>query len=523
MHMDNVEPTGLDAGVLKELEAIFGLENVTATDVDRAAYARDLWPKTHLWMSEGKIPHPPDAIVWAENEEQVSALLRLATDRRFPVIPFGAGSGVCGGTLPKSRGVILDMKKMDKILEVNARALTATVEPGIIGQHLEQELNRRGFTMGHFPSSIYCSSLGGYLAARSAGQLSARYGKIEDMAISMRVVLPSGDVVETTCAPRSAAGPDWSQIFIGGEGTLGVITRAVMRIYPYPESRLFRAFTFQGVTPALESIRQIMRAGVQPACVRLYDELDTILIGGKKEDSVETPIDHHPGPENPVKKALHNISSGLQDTLLGIPKITGRLAEYVKGKCLMVLTFEGTDIMTSAELETSVLICKKNKGVDEGEGPAQRWWENRYNVSYNQSRVFYRGSFVDTIEVATTWDKVEKLYYAVRKAVSPHAFIMAHFSHAYVHGCSIYFSVVSRGTDEAEAVKTYDAVWDAAMKVTLKHGATVTHHHGVGLHKAGPMTRELGGLMAVFRDFKKAVDPGNILNPGKLGLPDWEE
>ncbi len=448
--------------------------------------------------------------------------MKLANEKKFPVIAYGAGSGVCGGTLPTSRGVVLDLKKLDKIYEVNDKSLTVTAGPGIVGQHLEQELNRRGYTMGHFPSSIYCSTLGGYLAARSAGQLSARYGKIEDMAMGIRVVLASGEVVETLCAPRSAAGPNWAQLFIGSEGTFGIITRAVMRIYPYPESRLFHAFTFNGVHDALESMREIMRAGVMPAAVRLYDELDTILIGGKKEGSVEDPINFDEPDESPVKQALHKLKEGIQDVLVSIPKATGRAAEFIKGKCLLVLTFEGTPAMTAAELKTSIDICKKNNGEDAGEEPGRRWWNNRYNVSYNQSKVFYQGSFVDTIEVATTWDKVEQLYHDVRRAVSKHAFIMAHFSHAYTHGCCVYFSIVSRGRNEDDAIKTHKAVWDAALGECLKAGATVTHHHGVGLFKGEYLLKELGGLTDVFFKMKKAIDPANILNPGKLGLPDWE-
>jgi len=163
-------------------------------------------------------------------------------------------------------------------------------------------------------------------------------------------------------------------------------------------------------------------------------------------------------------------------------------------------------------------ICKRNNGVDSGEEPGKRWWENRYNVSYNQSRVFDRGSFVDTIEVATTWDKVESLYHAVRKAVSPHALIMAHFSHAYTHGCCIYFSVISRGKTEEEAAKLYRTIWDSAMEATIKAGATVTHHHGVGFHKAEYLRRELGPLAGRFQDVKDVFDPNNILNPGKMGL-----
>ncbi len=518
INMKILESSKLTPSVFGKIERIVGAGNVSVKDTDRAAYSRDLWPITHIWMRHGHIPHPPDAVVWVENEAQISALLKLANEEKFPVIPFAAGSGVCGGALPLSGGVVLDIKKMNRILEVNDRTLTVTAEAGIIGQHLEMELNRKGYTMGHFPSSIYCSALGGYLAARSAGQLSAKYGKIEDMVMGMRVVLANGEAVETVVTPRSAAGPDWTQLFVGSEGTLGVITKAVMRIYPYPESRLFRGFIFTGIHDALESIRLIMRAGIVPAAVRLYDELDTILIGSKKEDSVEAPIRFEPEEKNLVKTVMHNFFDSFQNILMSVPKLTGRVAEKVKGKCLLILTFEGTPEITETELKLSMDICKRNNGVDSGEEPGKRWWENRYNVSYNQSRVFDRGSFVDTIEVATTWDKVESLYHAVRKAVSPHAFIMAHFSHAYTHGCCIYFSVISRGKTEEEAAKLYRTIWDSAMEATIKAGATVTHHHGVGFHKAEYLRRELGPLAGRFQDVKDAFDPNNILNPGKMGL-----
>lgn len=513
----------LSPSVFEKLADIFGESNVSRKEVDRAAYSRDLWPLAQIWMQHGRMYYPPDAIVWAQNENQISALLRLANQEKFPVVPFAAGSGVCGGTLPICGGVVLDVKKMDRIVEINDKSLTVTAEAGIIGQRLEMELNRKGYTMGHFPSSIYCSALGGYIAARSAGQLSAKYGKIEDMVMSIRVVLPNGDTIETPNAPRSAAGPDWKHLFMGSEGTLGVVTKAVMRIHPYPKSRLFRGVMYKGIHGALESIREIMRAGAAPAAVRLYDELDTILIGSKKEDSVEAPIKFGPEEKNLVKTVLHNVFDGLQNALLGAPKITARLAEKVKGNCLLVLTFEGEPELTETQLKMSLDICARNGGDDQGEEPGKRWWENRYNVSYNQSRVYDRGAFADTIEVATTWDKLEGLYHAIRKAVSPHAFIMAHFSHAYIHGCSIYFTVVSRAKTEEEAADLYRLIWNRAMEETLKAGATVTHHHGVGLLKSEYLRREQGKLREVYQDLKNLLDPNNILNPGKTGLAPFEK
>ncbi len=516
--MSLIPDSKLSAQTLKKLEDIVGASNVSVKETDRAAYSRDLWPQGQIWMMHLDIPHPPDAVVWVESEEQIIGLLKLANEEKFPVIPFAAGSGVCGGALPLAGGVVMDIKKMARIIEINDKTLTVTAEAGIIGQHLEMELNRKGYTMGHFPSSIYCSALGGYLAARSAGQLSAKYGKIEDMVMGMRIVLPDGSKAQTISSPRSAAGPNWAQVIIGSEGTLGVITQATMRIYPYPESRRYSSFIFHGVHDALESIREIMRAGVVPAAVRLYDELDTILIGSKKEDSVEAPVRLEEEHESIVKKFMHGFFDAFQNIMLGVPKFSGKMAEKVKGKCLLVLTFEGTPRITETELAVSMDICKKNNGVDAGEEPAKRWWENRYNVSYNQSRVFDRGSFVDTIEVCTTWDKVEQLYHDLRKAVSQRAFIMAHFSHAYIHGCSIYFSVVGRGKTEEDTLKLYREIWDGAMEEALKAGATVTHHHGVGLHKAEYMKRELGRLAPLYQSVKDVIDPNNILNPGKMGL-----
>ncbi|MEW6201782.1 MAG: FAD-binding oxidoreductase [bacterium] len=523
--MKNIPNTQLDENMLKYLTDNFGEKNVSVSNTDRAAYSRDLWPLSTIWMlHENRMPYPPDAIVWAENEEQIAKLLKLANEKKFPIIAYGAGSGVCGGTLPLYGGVILDIKKMDKIVEINDKSLTVRVQTGIIGQHLEHELNHKGYTMGHFPSSIYCSTVGGYLAARSAGQLSTKYGKIEDMVLSLRVVLADGTIVETTSTPRSATGPNFTQLFVGSEGTLGIITEAVLKIYPLPESRIFRGVLFKDIASGIEAIRRIMRSGVTPAAVRLYDELDTILVGAKKEESVEAPIQYEPEEEKEdlVKKVTHKIFDGLQNILLGMPGVAGKLAESLHGKCLLIITFEGDSKLTETELKIALEECAKAGGEDKGEEPGRRWWENRYNVSYNMSKVFWRGSFTDTIDVAATWDKIEPLYHAVRKAVSPYGLIMAHFSHAYIHGCSIYFTVISRGRSEEDAAKRYKKIWDAALAVCADFGATVSHHHGIGLSKAQWLKKELGGLMDVYRSLKQVLDPNNILNPGKMGLTEEE-
>ena len=195
--MDKLELVAPDPGLVKALVDAIGQENVSTSTVDRVSYARDYWIREILFLREGQVPHPPDVVVWPEDAAQVARLFNVARKFKTSLIPFGGGSGVAGGALATHGGIVVDMKKMDKIISLDEKSLTVTVGPGILGQRLEMELNRRGYTMGHFPSSIYCSTLGGYLAGRSAGQLSTKYGKIEDMVLSMEVVLPSGKIFQT--------------------------------------------------------------------------------------------------------------------------------------------------------------------------------------------------------------------------------------------------------------------------------------------------------------------------------------
>lgn len=506
-----------DKELYSALSRILEPARVSCSEADRISYGRDLWPLGTIRIQHGELPYHPDLIVWPQNTREVSEILRLARERRIPVIPFGGGSGVCGGTLPLKGGMIVDCKRMSKILRIDELSLTVSAESGIIGEDLERELNRKGYTTGHFPSSMYCSTLGGWVATRSAGQLSAKYGKIEDMVVSLQVVLPGGEVLETKTTPRTSTGPDFNQIFIGSEGTLGLITRATIKIHPYPQSRRFRGFLFKNVPAGLEAIRKIMQKGLRPAAVRLYDELDTLMVvSGKVKATSANSRD---------KKEKGKISSFGPEMLkraervaLTHPSIIDKLTGLLPESCLLVLTFEGAEEMTEVEERLAVDICRAGGGEDQGAEPAERWWKERYKVSYSMSTVFALDSFVDTIEVATTWDRLERLYFAMREAVSRYALVMAHFSHAYHEGCSIYFTFAASAKGKEKKVELYQKIWDAAMDLCVKEGATISHHHGVGYLKAPWMGQEHGEAMRIYRSLKAAIDPENIMNPGKMGL-----
>lgn len=486
---------------------------VSTREYDRVSYARDLWPKALLWIRQGRLPPPPDLVVWPRTEDEVAQVIAFARERRLPVIPFGAGSGVCGGVWAIHGGIALDLKKLEKVGPVDPDALSVEAGAGVIGEPFERHLNQQGYTLGHFPSSIYMSTLGGWLAARSAGQLSNKYGKIEDMVLSLRAVTGRG---EALAAPeRPCTGPDLAQVLIGSEGTLCAFTSAKLRVHPFPEHRAFRGLKFKTVEHGVEAIRRLYREGLRPAVVRLYDPFDTALVGRS-----------HGAPHTRTPPSLRSafradlvpqVLRHLTPRTLGRPRVFNKITSVLRN-CLLVLVFEGELRRTQREEEAAREVCLRLGASDEGEEPARRWMETRYDVSYKMSPILDDGGFADTMEVATTWDRVLDVYERVREAVAPLAFVLCHFSHAYVEGCSLYFSFAASGGSEAEQEQRYDALWRAALGAAMSAGATVSHHHGVGLLKARALLEELGDGRRLLHGLKQAFDPDGIMNPGKLGL-----
>ncbi len=521
MSLISISP--LFPSILEKLRAIVGEENVSIRDVDRYTYSRDMSPVNLMQTTEGELIHSPSAIVWPGTTKEVSKICKLSYREKIALTPFGAGSSVVAGCVPVRGGIVVDLKKMNKVVDIDPVSNLITAEGGIIGEHLEREAARHGFTVGHFPSSIYSSTLGGYLAARSAGQLSAKYGKIEDMVVGMEVVLPQGQIVNTLVTPRSATGPDWNQIMVGSEGTCGFITKATCKMWPAPKSRRFLAFVFPDAIAGAEAIRVMFRHDLRPAAVRLYDEFDTMLVGTSgKSGAHGSPLDFLPVREfgNMVYQLIPSALKKTKRFLARRADMINILGRFANKGCLLVLMFEGEEKLVDYEFEAATTICEQMDGQNKGPELAINWYKNRYHVSHKQTKVYFNGAFVDTIEVATTWDKVMRLYQQVRQAVSPLAFIMAHFSHAYLDGCSIYFTFVSAGETPLEAEKAHRRIWDAAMDATTRVGGTISHHHGIGFSKARFMNQEHGHMMKVFQCIKDELDPESLCNPGKMGLID---
>jgi alkyldihydroxyacetonephosphate synthase len=438
-----------------------------------AQHSRDTWCLAVLRGLRGTLTARPLCVLTPVTLEEVSEALQYANHHGLAVVPFGGGSGVCGAVLPADGAIVIDLRRMNRIVEINETALTVRVQAGMMGNAFEAALNDAGYTMRNFPQSIDLSTVGGWISTRAAGQFSTRYGSTEDMLLALDVVLPDGHVLRTRIGPRSATGPDLRNIFLGAEGTLGIVTEATMRIWPLPEDSRGQAFGFASLHDGLEAIRLIMRAGWRPPVVRLYDGIETARL-------------------------FPDVSTGTN--------------------CLLILLSEGPAALTTAEAAACAGLCVAQGGNAVGDAPVQRWMAERNHVPSFES-FLQRGLVLDTIEVAVTWDRIDDLYREVIAALQTVDGILVasgHSSHSYAQGTNIYFTFVARPGDAEQAEATYLRCWEVAMDATLRCGGTISHHHGIGRLRTPWMERELGGGLAVLRALKHALDPNGIMNPGVL-------
>ena len=470
----------LDDTLLTELRGLVGDGAIATDPAELDSRSRDCWPRLTIRERAGETLPRPGAVAWPVSTEQVAAVYRWASEKGVAVVPYGGGGGVTGAAAPLAGCLMLDTKRMASIGPLDEVSGLVTVGPGVIGQTLEEWLGYRGWTLGHFPSSITVSSVGGFAAARSAGQASTKYGKFEHMVAGLEAVLPDGTVVRCRPQPASAAGPDLVQLLLGGEGTLGLITSVDLRVHPKPEAMAFRGYRMPDFAGGLDAIRGVLRKDLRPAVVRLYDEADTNL--------------NHP---------------------------------ELGGGCLLVTVCEGYGPLVDVEDAAFRAAVAAAGGEDLGDEPARHWHAHRYDVSWRLADFIKPGGLfgdavaLDTCEVAAPWALLPGTYDAVRAALGVSMdLVMCHASHAYRDGACLYFTfgAAAQG-DEESARARYDAAWRGAMEAALAAGATITHHHGVGLVRAPYLAAELGeGGMATLRRIKDALDPAGIANPGKLSL-----
>ena len=470
-------PVALDDAFVTRLSGVCPIER----DPEALATAsRDWWPLALVWDAEGTAQPVAAIVARPLDTAQVADVLRVANDARVPVTVAAGRSGVCGGSVPVHGGVVLDLTALDGIVAVDRESLILDVRAGTFGTPLEEQLrDEYGATLGHFPQSIDISTVGGWLACRGAGQKSTRYGKIEDMVTGIDVVLADGRVVHTGGAPRAAVGPDLTQLFVGSEGTLGVITQARLRLHPAPAAEIRGAWRPPSFAAALDASRRVLQRGATPAVIRLYDGIEA-----ERNFGLDAA---------PLLLVLDEGDAYVVDAVERI--VREEFAEFARADDALVA----------------------------------QWLEHRNDVSALH-RAIEAGLVVDTMEIAAPWAVLDALFHnvcAALLAVDGVLAASAHLSHAYTDGGCLYFTFAALpdtdlpgdGTGRTRE-RCYTDAWDAAVGATLGAGGALSHHHGIGLNRARYMGAALGDGLAVFQSVKDALDPHAILNPGKLGLRD---
>ena len=491
--------------VLAFLRDLCGPDNVAVDKFQRVSHSMGKSYRDLLRYRQRRIERPVDAVVWPREEREIVEILRFAEERNLAVIPFGGGSSVTGGVEPmgeKAGFISLDMARMNRVLKVDATSHTALIQAGALGPELEEQLNERGFTLGHFPESFDHSSLGGWLATRASGRQSTGYGDIEDMVLALRMVTPRG-VVDTRKVPSSAAGPSILQLCVGSEGYMGVITEALMRVRPVPEVLDYRGLLFRDFSAGVSAVREMMQQGLVPTCVRLSDRTETAL--AKAFRSTTGPRWKRRGEEAVLKV------------------LAGRGYSFDDG-AFMVLGLEGerdeVDYLRMGILQ----LCRRLGAFHLGTSPGKQWYRSRHETAYFREQLINWGVMVDTLETATTWDNLLHLYGEVQGALKSaleeggaRCMIACHVSHAYREGASLYYTFFAPMAGEGEEEDQWERAKRAASEAIMEHGGTISHHHGIGYEHAPWMRREVGEIsIKALHAVKKVMDPADIMNPGKL-------
>ena len=467
----------MNAFIRSELEDAVGTENVSILKGDKLAYATDYFWVSRMVVDKGGESALPDYVVRPGNAQEVSKILKIANYYKIPVQVWGGGSGSQGGALPMAGGILLDIKRMNRLIEINTEAGFVSCETGMIFQSLEWIANEKGFSVMHLPSCLTCCTVGGALAHNGIGILSTKYGKIDDQVINLEIVLPNGDIIHTLPVPKHSSGPNLINMFVGSEGTLGVITKATFRILRLPEVRRHHAFLFSDISTGYRATREIVQT-VKPSIVRLFDEAETVSI---------------------------------------IKQVIG----FEKKGSFMNLTLEGKEKIVAAEEEYVLEIAARNGAEYLGTEYGEKWFENRITFFYpgimmNNPKMF------GTLDTTATYDNIEKIYWAMKKAVEQFEGVrfISHSSHWYDWGCMNYSRFIMDHPPESEedCIRLHNQIWNAGVRAAIENGGVINDHHGVGLKLSRLMKENYGPAMQVLEGLKKQLDPNGIMNPYKMGL-----
>ncbi|MCW7467386.1 FAD-binding oxidoreductase [Leptospira levettii] len=480
----------LTPAVISKLKKIVGNSNVTLDDVSRAKHSIGKF-YTEIYKARfGEVSDVVDVVVSPKNEKEIEEILALANANKIPVIPFGAGSTVTKALQAPKGGISLDLSRLNRIIEFNAIDSTVTVEAGVYGPELEKNLNDRGYTCGHFPQSFEFSTVGGWIAAKGAGQASTGYGKIEDILLGLTAITPSGKF-ESKAYPAASIGPDMFRLFLGTEGSFGVITKATLKIRKYHSQNSAKgSFIFKNFESAVETMREVMQGGFgKPHFFRI-------------QDPEETDISFH----------MSGLHGGKEDLFL-------RFIGYKPmQRSLMHIIIDGEPSYTKEVLKKIKKIAKSKGGFSTGESPVNKWLHQRYSSAYLRDYLMDEGIRIDTLETAVSWSNLHTLWENTRAYIKSfeNTSCMVHISHAYENGANLYFIFISP-MDKQNEVSSFVKFHKGIIDSIHENGGSLSHHHGIGRMLSPWMEKEVGeeGLR-ILSSLKKTFDPKGIMNPGGL-------
>jgi alkyldihydroxyacetonephosphate synthase len=502
----DLPPSRLDDPVLTSLHHLLGERNVRTDKRTRIEHCCGKSYQDLIRLRAGAISQPPDAVVYPADEGQVAAVLSWAASREIGVVPFGSGSDLSGGLESREDDrptITLDLARLNRLMTLDRASWIARLQAGARGPEIETALNAKGFTLGHFPQSFEFSTLGGWIATRSAGQAATGYGKIEDLTQALRLVSPAG-IIETRDASAPSSGPNLLSVLIGSRGAYGVITEATMRVRPVPEVQDYRGFLFHHLEEGIDALRSVIQRGPRPTIARLADAAETALFAT---------VTHE---RNGLRSLL--VDRGLETYLMWKGhSLTG-------GSCLLLLGYDGESDLTQKRWQQAATICQDHGGLAIGRTTGESWKRLRFQFPYLRDALVARGIMVGTIQATTVWSNLQRLYTDVTAAVRAASrvandgpgYAMTHISQATEWGASIRTTFMGRQVP-GEEIAQWQAVKQAAVEVILNAGGALSYHYDAAHRPAPVFSREMGPVgPTVLHSLKRSLDPAGIMNPGVL-------
>jgi alkyldihydroxyacetonephosphate synthase len=465
----------------------------------RLRHARGQSLPDYIALRGGEVGVFPDGVAFPESSDEVRELLRFAQENTLCIIPYGGGTSVVGHINPlegQQPVLTVAMERMSKLVELDRDSQIATFGAGTPGPLVESQLREEGFTLGHYPQSWEFATIGGWIASRSSGQQSLRYGRIEQM-FAGGCMETFGGTLDIPTFPASSAGPDIREMVLGSEGRMGILSEVKVRVSPLPEKESFHVVFLPTWEAGVHTVRHLAQQRVQLSMVRLSNSVETktFLQMAENRDEIAT-----------LEEYLSSKGAG-------------------DGRTMLTFGITGSEAQCQSALNLALEVCNLYRAVDTGTLLGEHWAKGRFNAPYLREPLWLAGYAVDTMETAVNWSQVHESVEAIEGAIGSAladegetVHVYSHLSHVYGQGCSIYTTYFLRCADSFEATQQrWQKLKAAGAAQIIKCGGTISHQHGVGYDHKQYLPAEKGELgMAAIQSLCDLFDPQGLLNPGKL-------